>query len=129
MTAADLKAKGTVPWDSEELKSKVRLGQRTGRQDLSRGVGRGSREQVVGLEEPISLESAGGVTRPKWVGRQWGGGHGRSREMGRGEAIECAGGLCTGNSEWLIAVILSAKNWRNELQVFPTEQLALAATR
>ena len=36
--------------------------------------------------------------------------------MGRGEAIECAGGLCTGNNEWLIAVILSVKNWRNELQ-------------
>ena len=36
--------------------------------------------------------------------------------MGRGGAIECAGVLCTGKSEWLIAVILSAKNWRNELQ-------------
>ena len=79
-------------------------------------MGRGSREQVVGLEEPISLESAGGVIRSKWVRRQRGGGVGRSREMGRGEAIECAGGLCTGNNEWLIAVILSAKNWRNELQ-------------
>ena len=49
-----------------------------GKQDFRSGVGRESREQVVGLEELMSLEISGGVTKSNWERWQCGGGEGRS---------------------------------------------------
>ena len=50
LTAAVLKGVGTVPVDSEEWIMVEMKGSKEGRQDLTRGVGRGSSWQVDGLD-------------------------------------------------------------------------------
>lgn len=55
MTEAVLKQEGTRPDSSEELMMLTMVGQRAGRQILTRVVGMGSSEQVEALAEAISL--------------------------------------------------------------------------
>ena len=50
LTAADLKSAGTIPVDSEEWMMVDMRGNRQGRQDLTRTVGKGSSWQVDGLD-------------------------------------------------------------------------------
>ena len=58
-------------------------------------MGKGSSEQVVGLEELISLSISEGVTRVNLERRPWGGGLGRSREMeGEVVAVGVGGDVC-----------------------------------
>ena len=55
MTAAVLKEGGTIPVESEEWMMAEMRGSREGRQDLTRGVGRGYSWQVEGLEFRMRL--------------------------------------------------------------------------
>ena len=82
----------------------------------------------MGFEEPIRWSISSGVTRLNWERRHWGGGVRRSREIsgsggGWGDACISDGA----EKEWLMALILSAKNWRNELQVAEVEVGRLSA--
>ena len=85
----------------------------------------------MGLEELISLSISGGVTRVNWERWPWGGGLGRSREMG-GEivVVDAGGDVCVSDAadrERLMAVILSEKNWRNELHKVEVEEGRVSA--
>lgn len=59
-TLADLKAAGTTPEVTELLMTEVMKGSRSGAMDWKIGDGRGSRGQVVGLEDVTSFRTSSG---------------------------------------------------------------------
>ena len=65
LTAAVLKGAGTSPLWSDLLMRVVRKWTRVGEQLFSRGVGMGSREQVVGLDLVRIFRSSAGATSVK----------------------------------------------------------------